>query len=50
VEVSEEHFKNIVDYQKKYEAFLKTHNNTANKEVWKIYDHITDDMFHELLG
>lgn len=26
------------------------HNNTANKDVWKIYDHISDDIFHELYG
>lgn len=24
------------------------HNNTANKDVWKMYDHIADDLFHEI--
>lgn len=26
------------------------HNNTANKDVWKIYDHIAADIFHELFN
>ena len=24
------------------------HNNTCNKDVWKVYDHLTDDIFHEI--
>lgn len=24
------------------------HNNTSNKDVWKIYDHIAADIFHEI--
>lgn len=24
------------------------HNNTCNKEVWKIYDHLAADLFHEV--
>ena len=39
---------NIVLYKEKYEKFLKIHNNTANKDVWKIYDHIAEDIFHEV--
>ena len=27
---------------------MKIHNNTANKDVWKVYDHIADDIFNEL--
>ena len=26
------------------------HNNTSNKEVWQVYDHIADELFHELYG
>ena len=40
----------IVLYKEQYERYLKTHNNTANKDVWKIYDHIAADIFHELYG
>jgi len=39
---------NIVLYREKYEKYLKLHNNTANKDVWKVYDHIAADIFHEL--
>ena len=24
------------------------HNNTANKDVWRVYDHIAADFFHEI--
>jgi hypothetical protein len=26
------------------------HNNTASKDVWKVYDHIAADLFHELFA
>ena len=42
--------KNITEYRDKYDKFLKTHNNTSKKEVWKVYDHLTDDLFHEILA
>ena len=48
VQLEEEKVKNITLYKEKYERFLKTHNNTANKDVWKIYDHIAADIFHEV--
>ena len=37
-------------YREKYEAFLRQHNNTANKEVWKIYDHIANELMREQLN
>lgn len=46
--MKEETLNNIALYCEKYEKFLKMHNNTANKDVWKIYDHIADDLFHEI--
>jgi K+/H+ antiporter YhaU regulatory subunit KhtT len=36
-------------YREKYEKYLKAHNNTAQKEVWKIYDAITAELFSEQL-
>ena len=39
---------NIEKYQKEFEKFLVVHNNTSNQEIWKIYDHITDDIFNEV--
>jgi hypothetical protein len=50
IEVNQTHAKSIDDYRKKNETFLKMHNNTANKEVWKVYDHLTDDLFSDLFS
>ena len=49
VEIENEVLSNIQSYKDKYEKFLKIHNNTCQKDVWKIYDHLTDDIFHEVL-
>lgn len=40
---------NIQLARDKWITFLKKKNNTANKEVWAIYDHLTDDLFEECL-
>lgn len=48
IDIKDETVNNIALYKEKYEKYLKMHNNTANKDVWKIYDHIADDLFHEL--
>ena len=39
---------NIQKYRKEFEKFLVVHNNTSNKEVWRIYDHITLDIFDDI--
>jgi hypothetical protein len=41
---------NIEKYRKEFEKFLIIHNNTSNKEVWKIYDHVTNDIFSEVFA
>lgn len=41
---------NIQKYKKEFEKFLVIHNNTSNKEVWKIYDHVTNDLFDEIFS
>jgi len=46
--MKEETLNNIALYRDKYEKFLKLHNNTANKDVWKIYDHIAADILHDI--
>lgn len=48
VEFDPEVVHNITVYREKYEKYLKMHNNTASKDVWKIYDHIAADIFYEL--
>jgi hypothetical protein len=40
---------NIQLQRDKWIKFLKQKNNTANKEVWSIYDHLTDDLMNECL-
>ena len=37
-------------YREKYDAYLKMHNNTSTKEVWKIYDHIASELKKEQLN
>ena len=37
-------------YRDKYDKFLKMHNNTSQKEVWKIYDHIAAELMKEQLN
>lgn len=37
-------------YREKYDSYLKMHNNTSTKEVWKIYDHIAEALMEEKLG
>ena len=29
---------------------MKLHNNTSNKQVWKVYDHLAADLMAEVLG
>lgn len=40
----------IQAYRDKYDKFLKVHNNTSQKEVWKIYDHIATELLKEQLN
>lgn len=37
----------LSQYREKYDKFLKVHNNTSTKEVWKIYDHIAAELMKE---
>lgn len=37
-------------YRDKYDKYLKVHNNTSQKEVWKIYDHIAAELLKEQLN
>lgn len=37
----------ITKYKERYGQFLQLHNNSKQKEVWKIYDHITDQLMAE---
>jgi len=37
----------IAKYKERYGQFLQMHNNSKQKEVWKIYDHITAELLKE---
>lgn len=37
----------ITKYKERYGQYLQLHNNSKQKEVWKIYDHITDQLMAE---
>ncbi len=39
----------IAKSRESYIEYLKRHNGTANKEVWKVYDHLAADIFNEVL-
>ena len=43
-------FNRIKLYREKYDSFLKLHNNTSSKDVWKIYDHIAAELMRENLN
>jgi hypothetical protein len=32
-----------------YVTWLKKINNTTNKEVWKVYDHLASDILHDIM-
>ena len=38
----------ITLYREQYERYLKQHNNTANRDVWRVYDHLAGELFSEL--
>ena len=48
VDIEKTILESIVLYKDKFDRYLKANNNTSNKDVWKIYDHLTDDIFHEI--
>ena len=33
-----------------YTNYLKKTQGTANKEVWKVYDHLTSDLLADIMG
>jgi hypothetical protein len=41
---------NIEKYRKEFEKYVRIHNNTSNKDVWKVYDHVTHDIFDDVFG
>ena len=50
VDIADEITRRIQSSRADYEKYLKLNNNTSNKEVWKVYDHLAADLTNELLG
>ena len=50
IDIPEKKLKSIEKGREDYNAFLKTNNNTSNREVWKVYDHVTADLFNDVLN
>ena len=40
----------IEAYRGKWENYLKLHNNTSSKEVWKIYDKVAAELIEEQMA
>ena len=49
VEISQAKLQSIEKAREDYNRFLKENNNTSNREVWKVYDHLTADLFNDVL-
>lgn len=48
VDIDKKVLENIILGRQLYEKYLLKHNNTSSKDVWKVYDHLTDDIFNEI--
>ena len=50
IDIDKEIIRNIEEGREKYDKYLKLHNNTSNKQVWKVYDHLAADLTHDVLN
>lgn len=50
VEIPQDKLHSIESARKGYEQFLKLNNNTSNRAAWASYDHITADLFNEVMN
>ena len=50
IDMEEDRVRNIELSREDYNKFLKLNNNTSNREVWKVYDHLTADLFGDILS
>lgn len=41
---------NIEAGRESWNKWLKQHNNTNNKKVWEVYDHLAADLTNEVLA
>ena len=49
VQIDKEALIRIEQGRSAWDKWLKAHNNTSNKKVWEVYDHLAADLAHEAL-
>ena len=50
IDIDKERLRSIEEGRERYDKYLKLHNNTSNKQVWKVYDHIAADLMADVLA
>ena len=50
VEIEPEKLRSIEEGRDRYDKYLKLHNNTSNKQVWKVYDHLAADLLQDAMN
>ena len=50
VEIEPEKIRSIEEGRDRYDKYLKLHNNTSNKQVWKVYDHLAADLLQDAMN
>ena len=50
VEIDPEKIRNIEEGRELYDKYLKLHNSTSNKQVWKVYDHLAADLLQDAMN
>ena len=50
IDIDKDKVRNIEEGRERYDKYLKLHNNTSNRQVWKVYDHLAADLLHDVLS
>ena len=50
VDIDKEVLSRIESGRDQYDKWLKLVNNSSNKKVWEVYDHLAADLTHEVLS
>lgn len=50
IDIDQKHKSSIETGRDAWNTWLKQHNNTNNKKVWEVYDHLASDLMQEILS
>lgn len=50
IDIDSKHTVSIETGREAWNTWLKQHNNTNNKKVWEVYDHLAADLTNEILA